>query len=125
MSVESWLAEFGNLPTDFIPAEIVIAELSEVQRELEQRQECAPKAVIQFTDDRYQFLEEIARGGAAVVCRVRDNHLQREIAIKFLLDSHDNRDMRYRLERGCALGWSIPELCPFMSCLALLTNAPL
>ncbi len=78
-------------------------ELAAVQRELEQRQGCDSNAAIQFEDDRYQFLEEIARGGAAVVCRVRDNHLQREIAIKFLLDSHDNRDMRCRLEREARL----------------------
>ncbi|MDX1930218.1 MAG: protein kinase [Pirellulaceae bacterium] len=54
-------------------------------------------------DERYEFIEEIARGGAAVVWRVRDRHLGRETAVKFLLDSQDNREMRTRLEREARL----------------------
>ena len=56
-----------------------------------------------MADERYEFIEEIARGGAAVVWRVRDRHLQRETAVKYLLDSNDNRDMRARLEREARL----------------------
>lgn len=54
-------------------------------------------------DDRYEFIEEIARGGAAVVWRVRDRHLGRETAVKYLRDSQDNREMRTRLEREARL----------------------
>jgi serine/threonine protein kinase len=81
----------------------VLAELSEVQRELELQWLGEVRATPPIEDPRYQFLEEIARGGAAAVWRVRDNHLQRETAIKFLLDSRDNRDMRARWEREARL----------------------
>ena len=53
--------------------------------------------------DRYEFLEEIARGSAAVDWRVRDRHLQRQSAIKYLIDSQDNREMRSRLRRDARI----------------------
>ncbi len=96
--VEDWLPRIQGLP-----AKVVLAELTEIQRELEQQWSQESRAAPPIEDPRYLFLEEIARGGAAVVWRVQDKHLQRETAIKFLLDSRDNRDMRARLEREARL----------------------
>lgn len=50
-------------------------------------------------DGRYQFINEIARGGAGAVWRVFDHRLDRYSAIKILLDSQDNAEMRGRLEQ--------------------------
>ncbi len=53
-----------------------------------------------WTDDgRYQFINEIARGGAGAVWRVFDHRLDRYSAIKILLDSQDNAEMRGRFEQ--------------------------
>lgn len=96
---------------------MVLLELLEVQRALECDQLLASQQrgtelataklssgeISRLDHDRYQFIEEIARGGAAVVWRVHDRHLCRDTAIKFLLHSHDNRLMRSRLEREARL----------------------
>ncbi len=50
-------------------------------------------------DRRYQFINEIARGGAGAIWRVFDHRLERYSAIKILLDSQDNDEMRRRLEQ--------------------------
>ncbi len=47
---------------------------------------------------RYEFVAEIARGGAGVVWRVYDRHMKRETAVKLLLDSNNNSEMRRRLQ---------------------------
>ncbi len=91
------MAQAGDLP-----AEVVLEELREIHRELQERAENTTKTPL-IQDARYEFVEEIARGGAAVVWRVRDRHLQRETAVKYLLDSNDNHDMRGRLEREARL----------------------
>ncbi|MEZ6132422.1 MAG: serine/threonine-protein kinase [Planctomycetaceae bacterium] len=49
-------------------------------------------------DSRYEFLNEIDRGGAGIVWRVFDRHLKREMALKLLLESQNTPDMRRRLE---------------------------
>ena len=55
---------------------------------------------LKWTDDgRYQFINEIARGGAGAVWRVFDHRLDHYSAIKLLLDSQDNVEMRGRLEQ--------------------------
>ncbi len=50
-------------------------------------------------DGRYQFINEIARGGAGAVWRVFDHRLDRYSAIKILLDSQDDAEMRGRFEQ--------------------------
>ena len=80
-----------------------MAELSATQRELETNQSGVSRSAEAIEDERYEFIEEIARGGAAVVWRVRDRHLGRETAVKYLLDSQDNHEMRARLEREARL----------------------
>ncbi len=54
-------------------------------------------------DSRYQFIAEIARGGTGAVWRVYDQRLQRESAVKVLLDSRNNSEMRRRLEQEARL----------------------
>ncbi len=95
---EDWLSKASD-----IPKEIVLAELTETQRELEAIQSKSPNPAVPIVDERYEFIEEIARGGAAVVWRVCDRHLGRETAVKYLLDSQDNREMRARLEKEARL----------------------
>ena len=57
-------------------------------------------AELKWTEDgRYEFVNEIARGGAGAVWRVFDHRLDRYSAIKILLDSQDNAEMRGRLEQ--------------------------
>lgn len=82
---------------------MLLSELLETERELKLKQarDASKPAIVK--DDRYEFIEEIARGGAAVVWRVRDRNLQRETAIKYLLDTCDNHEMRFRLEREARL----------------------
>ncbi len=86
-----------------VDPQIVISELQEIQKErLEQLSKSNSQVSIP-SDERYEMLEEIARGGAAAVWRVRDRHLHRETAIKFLLDSQNNHSMRKRLESEARL----------------------
>ena len=96
LTPESWLMSIGG--TEGIDSEIVLAELSETRDELQMRsrreRELSPAEA-----ERYDFVEEIARGGAAVIWRVNDRHLHRQFAVKYLMDSHDNREMRTRLRR--------------------------
>ncbi|TWT92736.1 protein kinase domain-containing protein [Stieleria varia] len=54
-------------------------------------------------DGRYEFIHEIARGGAGAVWRVFDRHLQRESAIKVLLTQQNSNEMRRRLENEARL----------------------
>ena len=90
---ESWMSKVEG-----INSEIVLADLTETRDELEMR--ARSERQLNPTDaQRYEFVEEIARGGAAVVWRVKDHHLQRQSAVKYLLDSHDNTEMRSRLRR--------------------------
>lgn len=106
---ESWNS--GNCPppqewlrgNEDIPAQLLLDELTETQRELQAKRSRENSRPSHIHDDRYEFVEEIARGGAAVVWRVRDRHLQRETAVKYLLDSCDNHEMRSRLEREARL----------------------
>ncbi len=86
-----------------IPPEVALAELTEIQRELEAKHSGRKQPSSTPEDERYDFIEEIARGGAAVVWRVHDRHLGRETAVKYLLDSQDNSEMRARLEREARL----------------------
>lgn len=96
-------------PSEFIPAdcsidsELLLTELNEIQNDwLEsaaRRQSNWPPV----SDQRYELREEIARGGSAVIWRVWDKHLQRETALKCLLETQDNEAMRARLEREARL----------------------
>ena len=106
---ESWNS--GNCPpppawierNKDLPADLLLKELEETERELEAKVAREAVRPAQVDDKRYEFIEEIARGGAAVVWRVRDRHLQRETAVKYLLDISDNVEMRSRLEREARL----------------------
>ncbi len=96
-------------PADFIPAdcsldtELLVAELVEIQNDWLERSKNSHPLWAPTSDGRYELREEIARGGSAVVWRVWDRHLQRETAVKCLLDSQDNNAMRARLEREARL----------------------
>lgn len=101
---EAWNQDHSVSPSDWVSklddvnSEIVLRELNETLTELEAKSSSTGERSTVDTD-RYEFLEEIARGGAAVVWRVRDRNLQRQSAIKYLMDSQDNREMRSRLRR--------------------------
>lgn len=41
---------------------------------------------------RYRQIEEIGRGGMGAVLRVRDEHLQRDVAMKVMLESYSHRE---------------------------------
>lgn len=66
---------------------------------------CQRLAQSQFahTNQRYEFIHELARGGTGAVWRVYDRHLHRQTAVKVLLDSHNNAEMRRRLEQEARL----------------------
>ena len=106
---ESWNSGVCPPPPEWIernkdlPADLLLEELRETERELQAKVAREASRPAQVHDERYEFIEEIARGGAAVVWRVRDRHLQRETAVKYLLDTCDNREMRSRLEREARL----------------------
>lgn len=53
---------------------------------------------------RYEFVNEIARGGMGIVWRAYDRHLIREVAIKVLQTRQDSQEMRRRLEQEARLG---------------------
>ncbi len=93
ISPKDWVSKIDDVDSD-----IVLRELNETLTELEMKSSSTGQRSMIDTD-RYEFLEEIARGGAAVVWRVRDRNLQRQSAIKYLMDSQDNREMRSRLRR--------------------------
>jgi serine/threonine protein kinase len=101
---EAWSQNHSISPNDWVSkiddvnSEIVLRELRETLTELEMKSSSTGQRSLVDTD-RYEFLEEIARGGAAVVWRVRDRNLQRQSAIKYLMHSQDNREMRSRLRR--------------------------
>lgn len=96
------VAEF--IPTNCsLDRELLVAELTEIQSDWEELSGRSPSNWSPMSDDRYELREEIARGGSAVVWRVWDKHLQRETAVKCLLDSQDNEAMRARLEREARL----------------------
>ena len=93
ISPNEWVSKIDDIDSD-----IVLRELNETLTELEMKSSSTGQRSM-IDSDRYEFLEEIARGGAAVVWRVRDRNLQRQSAIKYLMDSQDNREMRSRLRR--------------------------
>ena len=101
---EAWSQDHSISPNDWVSkiedvnSDIVLRELNETLTELERKSSSTEQRSAVDTD-RYEFLEEIARGGAAVVWRVRDRNLQRQSAIKYLMDSQNNREMRSRLRR--------------------------
>ncbi len=90
-----------ELAPDIAP-NIILNELTEIQKEIDNPTR-TPRPSISIADDRYELINEIARGGTAVVWRVYDRHLRRQTAIKCLLDSQDNEQMRSRLEREARL----------------------
>jgi serine/threonine protein kinase len=99
---EAWVSDRQTCPTDWvskidgIDSKYVLSELEETLHELKSHLQENPTA---SSSDRYDFQEEIARGGTGVIWRVWDRHLRRPSAIKYLLDSSDNREMRARLRR--------------------------
>lgn len=111
--VEQWA------PSSALDRELLLAELRATERDLIQAvarsgdstsglecvsfTESLPHQSLPHKDERYDFLHEIARGGAGAVWRVYDRHLKRESAVKLLLDSQDNAEMRRRLEREARL----------------------
>ncbi len=86
-----------RFPSDAKIVDAVVAELSA------ERMKRSCPLPFSKTDRRYQFIHEIARGGTSAVWRVYDRHLHRESAVKVLLDSHNNMEMRRRLEREARL----------------------
>jgi serine/threonine protein kinase len=93
---EAWASKINLTQVD------VLEELLAVERELQARPVPLVVTPVEQTNvpetERYQFMHEIARGGAGAVWRVFDRHLQRETAAKFLLEKQDNAEMRRRLE---------------------------
>ncbi len=51
--------------------------------------------------DRYQLSGEIARGGMGAVLRGRDRDLGRDLAVKVLLESHEDKPELITLARDC------------------------
>ncbi len=101
VSTAEFLASIDD--TDGLDPDFLLAEFEAIRAERSQRIEKEGRLYRPPEDQRYQLIEEIARGGSAVVWRMRDHHLQRDIAVKFLLDSQNNRLMRARLEREARL----------------------
>ncbi|KAA1262030.1 Serine/threonine-protein kinase PknD [Rubripirellula obstinata] len=65
-------------------------------------QQVAPEP-LKLNHDRYDFIEEIDRGGSGAVWRVYDRQLHRESAIKFLHDRNPHATAIARLEREARL----------------------
>jgi serine/threonine-protein kinase len=71
--------------------------------------------VDQLVAERYQLLDRIGSGGAAVVYRARDTRLDRTVAVKLLRDDHAaDRDFLTRFEREAriAAGLNHPNIVP-------------
>ncbi|MFO0943194.1 MAG: protein kinase [Pirellulales bacterium] len=101
-TIDGFLQSFAD--TSEISSELLTAELNAILDERLEQKNLKRNSTYRPPDDqRYQLIEEIARGGSAVVWRMRDQHLQRDTAVKCLLDSHNNRQMRIRLEREARL----------------------
>jgi eukaryotic-like serine/threonine-protein kinase len=65
--------------------------------------------------DRYQFFGEIARGGMGAVLRGRDPDLGRDLAVKVLLESHDDKpEMLRRFVEEAQIGGQLqhPGIVP-------------
>jgi serine/threonine-protein kinase len=65
--------------------------------------------------DRYQFLGEIARGGMGAVLRGRDPDLGRDLAVKVLLESHEDKpEMLRRFVEEAQIGGQLqhPGIVP-------------
>src|SRR5262245_31836539 len=57
----------------------------------------AGEGLAELLPSRYQVREEVGRGGMGLVLRGRDTELDREVAVKVLLASHQHRaDLRQR-----------------------------
>lgn len=60
-----------------------------------------PSVLGSSLDQRYELLERIGRGGAAVVYRARQTNVGRDVAVKIMrkgLDNDDRQDQRFRTE---------------------------
>lgn len=78
-------------------------------------QPSSPEIPKQESDDRYQMLGEIARGGMGAVIKGRDTDLGRDLAIKVLLDSHkDHPDYIRRFVEEAQIGGQLqhPGIAP-------------
>ena len=121
---EAWQKDNQIAPAEWMPkikiqnidSALVLSELTETWEELKTKSK-PPELFSNAQAERYEFIEEIARGGAAVIWRVYDRHLQRQSAVKYLMDSQDNSQMRTRLRREARICAQLvhPGLFRFMS----------
>lgn len=66
---------------------------------------------LDLTHERYEFIEEIDRGGSGSIWRVHDRQMDREAAVKFLHDSGPGDSMRSRLQREARLCGRLQHPC--------------
>lgn len=142
-SASEWLNANYSESSEAIDLITALAELKLVELELRPKYETHrvegtlhksqnqlmrfPKPEIaQPENERYKFLREIARGGAGVVWHVFDLQLLRFSAIKLLLDSQDNSEMRRRLTLEARICASLqhPGIVPIHELSALNDGRP-
>ncbi len=76
--------------------------------------------------DRYEFVNELARGGMGIVWRAYDRHLNREVAIKVLQPRQNCQEMRRRLEQEARIGARLqhPAIVPIYELDQLQDGTP-
>jgi len=62
--------------------------------------------------DRYELREELARGGTGRVCRAHDRQLEREVAVKSLLDPSAHHGLRFAREARVTARLQHPSIVP-------------
>src|SRR5688572_11524796 len=62
--------------------------------------------------DRYELREELARGGTGRVCRAHDRQLEREVAVKALLDPSAHHGLRFAREARVTARLQHPSIVP-------------
>jgi eukaryotic-like serine/threonine-protein kinase len=69
-----------------------------------------------FTNTRYDAIEEIGRGGMGTIYRARDRELHRDVAIKVCAPSGDGSDDRLRQEAQVLAALEHPGIVPVHEC---------
>ena len=108
---------------DLVSAQGQHARAAEIRRLAAQNQQRPNQAAIRSTakagmreqgdwHERYQLLEELGRGGMAVVYRAHDSRLNRDVAMKFIHAPHDGVDFaaRFLSEARAAAGLNHPNI---------------
>jgi serine/threonine-protein kinase len=112
--VETTNVELGIAPS--LPLAHELLHLREpVDSREEQNPATPPASLLPSRVGRYEVLEEIARGGMGAVFKVRDTDLGRTLALKVLLDHHQERpDLQRRFLEEAQIGGQLqhPGLVP-------------